>query len=195
MLTTKILGIGVFLCAFFGTAYAHSENDIARVIAILEKYKTYLEEGTYVGFDHSQFKQMPKSRYYTFNVAFEHFARTGGKVVVELGTTRSFVHGGLPGCNSNDVRYWKPKKPQNWDWSAGCFTRTAAKCLAHLLPEIHTVDLEKSHIERCKIITASFKRILHYHVMSSVDFLKRCNFPKGIDLLTSTLFAIVPRVP
>ena len=150
--------------------------------SVLNKYKDYLEQGTYVGYDWSRVTPVPASRYYTFRMAFEMFKASNGHVVVELGTSRSFVHGGHPGCNLDDIRYWNAQQPQDWDWGAGFFTRMATECLAHLNPVIHTVDLIVSHIERCKIITADVSSYLVYHVASSVDFLKACE-PQSIDLL------------
>lgn len=150
--------------------------------SILDQYKNYLIDGTYVGFDWSHFQVKPLSRYDTFKMAFNHFKENKGRVVVELGTSRSFVHGGLVGCNSDDPIYWTLNHPENWDWGAGFFTRMAAQCLAHLNPVIHTVDIASSHIERCKIITSDLNHYIQYHVTSSVDFLKACT-PESIDLL------------
>jgi len=149
---------------------------------ILHQYKKYLDEGTYTGFDWSHCARKPESRYYTFKIAFEHFKKYNGTVVVELGTSRSFVHGGHPGCNQDDISYWNVNKPEDWDWGAGFFTRMAAECLSHLSPTIHTVDLIAAHIERCKIITADINECIRYHVSSSVDFLKTMA-PESIDLL------------
>jgi hypothetical protein len=150
--------------------------------SILNKYKYYLEQGTYVGFDWSQLSQIPQSRYFTFKMAFEHFKTYNGHVVVELGTSRSFVHGGHPGCNQDDIRYWNINNPEDWDWGAGFFTRMAAECLSHLQPTIYTIDLIAAHIERCKIITADVNECIKYHVCSSVDFLKTMP-SQSIDLL------------
>jgi hypothetical protein len=168
--------LSVFMMSFFSM---HADLIIDTT---LDQYKTYLEQGTYVGHDWSQYSIMPLSRYDTFKMAFEHFKHNNGHVVVELGTSRSFVHGGLPGCNQDDIQYWTADEPKNWDWGAGFFTRMAAECLMHLDPIIHTVDIAVSHIERCKIITADFSTYMKYHVMSSVDFLKSCE-PFSIDLL------------
>lgn len=148
----------------------------------LEKYKGYLEKGTYENQEWTTVTTLPKSRYYTFQKAFEHFIETGGKVIVELGTTRSFTHGGHPGCNSNNISFWTPDQPQNWDWGAGLFTRMCAESLSHMSPEIHTVDISQEHINRCKVITEPFAHMIHYHVTRSVDFLRTCR-PKSIDLL------------
>jgi len=147
----------------------------------LKKYEEFLEKGTYEGADFSRFTKPPKSRAYTFRIAFDHFETHGGKTIVELGTTRSFVHGGLPGCNSDDVKFWQPQNPSAWDFGAGSFTRVAIECLAHTKPHFHTVDLSKNHIERAKVITSEFSDLITYQVSSSLDFLRRCDFK--IDLL------------
>lgn len=149
----------------------------------LQPYQYYLEWGTYDGQDWSAFAELPKSRYETFKYAFHHFETHNGKVVVELGTSRSFTHGGHPGCNLDDIRFWMPHNPENWDWGAGFFTRMAATSLYSLQPEIHTVDISRNHINRCKVMTQDFSRLIDYHVASSVDYLRSCHFPEGIDLL------------
>lgn len=149
---------------------------------ILDRYKTFLEDGTYMGQDWSVFPTKPKSRYDTFKYAFEYFEKNHGKVVVELGTTRSFVHGGSPGCNTSNLAYWTPHNPENWDWGAGFFTRVAAESLAHLNPTMHTIDIDYTHIYRSAVITYDFRNIIQYHVCSSFDFLKQVQ-PYSIDLL------------
>lgn len=146
----------------------------------LEPFKSYLEWGTYEGQAWPASQPLPKSRYETFKAAFESLPQN--PVVVELGTTRSFVHGGHPGCNLDDPSFWNPNQPENWDWGAGFFTRIAAISLSHLNPEIHTLDLLSGHIRRCQVITQDFNNI-SYHVASSEDFLNNCSFPHGIDLL------------
>ena len=52
--------------------------------------------------------------YRTLLYAFEQFIRHGGNVVVELGTTRSFVPAGVPGCMVNDPALWMPNDPARW---------------------------------------------------------------------------------
>lgn len=149
----------------------------------LDSFKSYLEWGTYQGQDWSSFPALPLSRFDTFKAAFTHFEATGGAVVVELGTSRSFTHGGHPGCNSDDAAYWDNTHPENWDWGAGFFTRMAATSLQHCNPQIHTVDIAASHIARCQLMTSEFSNLITYHVASSLQFLRECQFPKGIDLL------------
>lgn len=164
-------------------AMIHQTEGEASVETALLPYKEYLESGTYEGQDWSAFAILPQSRYETFKTAFEHFVETEGKIVVELGTSRSFTHGGLPGCNSDNEEYWTPDQPQNWDWGAGFFTRMAAVCLSPYQPEIHTIDIAANHIGRCRLMTKDFKNIIRYHICSSEDFLRNCDFPGGIDLL------------
>jgi len=132
------------------------------------------------------------SRFASFSFAFENVQRTGGRRVVELGTTRSFVHGGLAGCNDDDPSHWDPQAPDRWDWGAGCFTLLAALCLAGA--EIHTVDSVRGHIERCRLMTAAHAGRIRYHVCDSVDFL-RSWAPGSLDLIyidTGDMWPIEP---
>ncbi len=141
------------------------------------------------------FSKLPQSRYETFKAAFEHFDGHNGRVVVELGTSRSFTHGGLPGCDSDNRAFWSSDHPENWDWGAGFFTRMAATALQASQIQIHTVDISRSHINRCKIMTEEFNKSITYHVASSLDFLKNCSFPNGIDLLYLDTGDITPIEP
>src|SRR5690242_10072510 len=92
----------------------------------IEKYKKHL------GF-----------RYRTMRQALDEFVRIGGKTVVELGTSRSFVPGGFAGCLVNDIRYWRPHEPRFWDWGAGTFTRVCVEHLSKYAPlyTIYSVDI------------------------------------------------------
>lgn len=124
------------------------------------------------------FLEKPKSRYYTFKYCFDNINNKVNPIIVELGTSRSFVDGRFEGCNSNDSKFWEPNNPEKWDWSAGIFT----KVFSNLFPNsiFYTVDLIKSHIDRCKIMNSDSKNII-YSVSSSEDFLN--NFSGKIDLL------------
>lgn len=159
------------------------QDTVDIMYSTLNKYKYFLEQGTYEGQDWSSFSVKPKSRFDTFRLVFEHFVKNDGKTIVELGTTRSFTHGGLEGCNQDNPQYWTPNAPQNWDWGAGSFTRMAAECLYHVHPEIYTVDIELAHLKRCQIITAPYASIIQYHHNSSLKFLRTCQFAGGIDLI------------
>lgn len=148
----------------------------------LAPYKTFLEWGTYSSSDWSAFSVLPQSRYETFKVAFELIEKMDNPTIVELGTSRSFNHGGLVGCNSSDASYWMPQDPSTWDWGAGFFTRMVATALQGKKAMIYTVDLCCDHIQRCKIMTQDFSNI-RYYVSDSVTFLKKCHFPQKIQLL------------
>jgi hypothetical protein len=121
------------------------------------------------------------ARYATFHFAFEEFISIGGRTIVELGTTRSFVSGGFPGCMVNDARYWNLAEPRTWDWGAGMFTRMCADHLQAYNPEIHSVDISRSAIEISQVITADVSQLIAFHLTSSEDFLKSIN--GKIDLL------------
>jgi hypothetical protein len=128
-----------------------------------------------------QYEKYLGARYKTFHYAFESFLTAGGRVVVELGTTRSFVGGDRPGTMVNDVRYWNPSRPRHWDWGAGVFTRMCAVHLKHVSPEIHSVDLSPEAIAISKVITQDFGSLVTHHESTSENFLS--SFPKKIDLL------------
>ncbi len=153
-----------------------------RSAELLKKYETHLEKGTYDHQNWQKFSVLPKSRYHTFLKAFELFEQNNGKVIVELGTTHSFVHGGLEGCDSNDIKYWTPDQTERWDWGAGCFTIMAAECLAHCNPTIHTIDTDALAIRRCRIMTDAYQKSIGYHRTSSEAFLRSCE-PRSIDLI------------
>ena len=148
---------------------------------ILEENKHFLENAIDYYFPIEEqikwFSIKPKSRYHTFKYCFDNMKKEN-PVIVELGTSRSFVCGRFEGCNSDDVKYWEPKNPEKWDWSAGSFT----KVFSNLYPksDFHTLDLMESHIKRCKIMNKDRDNIT-YHVSSSEDFLNKID--KKVDLL------------
>jgi hypothetical protein len=150
-------------------------------LTALDRYRDYLESWTYAGQDWSAFDRLPLSRYHTFQRAFEMFRQAGGRVVAELGTIRSYTHGGHPACNTDDRSAWTPDEPANWDWGAGCFSRLAAECLADLAPAIYTVDIVAGHLERSRTMTAPFAALFGYINADSRDFLQA--FSGSIDLL------------
>lgn len=160
----------------------------------LDRYRPFLDEHTRTATDTEVMGGPVASRYETMRFCFEHFLERGGRTIVELGTIRSFVHGGLSGCNSDDPSLFDPTRPDTWDWGAGCFSMMAATCLAEAGPRIHTVDIVPAHIERCRVVTARYAELFEYHVADSVEFLR--SFPAGsIDLLyldTGDMWPIEP---
>lgn len=151
------------------------------MINFLEDNKDYLDKAIdyyYSKEDQEKyFGTKPKSRYYTFKYCYENI-KFNNPIIVELGTSRSFVDGRFEGCNSDDIKYWEPENKEKWDWSAGSFT----KVFSNLFPfsNFYTIDLMRNHIERCKIMNSDTKNIT-YCISSSEDFLN--NFDKKIDLL------------
>jgi hypothetical protein len=154
----------------------------------IEKYKDLLENamGYYCKDEDyiTYFGRVPKTRYDTFKYCIEYINSLPTNQIVnivELGTSRSFVDGRFPGCNSNNPVFWEPGNPTVWDWSAGHFTRVFSECTNPNI-SLHTIDLIEDHIERCKIMTEPFKDKIQYYVMPSEHFLSNCN-SKCIDLL------------
>ena len=115
--------------------------------------------------------RMPKFRYDTFKCCWDLVKKNKFKTIVELGTSRSFVDGQYPGCNSDDTSFWEPENPEVWDWSAGCFTRVFGELIQGTDIEMITVDLMPNHITRSKIMTEGLENIEHF-VSSSEDFLE-----------------------
>jgi hypothetical protein len=140
----------------------------------IEKYKEYMDNAHKEYCTDEEFIQyfgrVPKFRYDTMRYCWDYFLEKNFKLVVELGTSRSFVDGKQPGCNSDDVNFWQPDNPDVWDWSAGCFTRVTSELIQGTDIEFITVDLEKRHIARSKVMTEGFDNIEHI-VMSSEEFL------------------------
>lgn len=154
-------------------------------ITKLENYKDYINRAlSYYYSDDifiKYFNRIPKSRYYTFLYCLSEIEKLNMKNIVELGTSRSFVDGRFKGCNLDDTTFWEKDNPKKWDWSAGCFTRVFNYCLEHISDlNFHTVDLAKSHIDRCKHMNSDFPNI-NYHISSSEEFLS--NYDGKIDLL------------
>jgi hypothetical protein len=160
---------------------------------VLDKYRPHLEAWTYAGQDWSAYEQRPRSRYETFRRAFELFRTAGGRRIVELGTIRSYTHGALPACNTDDRSAWTPDDPANWDWGAGYFSRLAAECLADLTPDIVTVDAAMSHLARCRVVTEPFSDLFTYVCQDSRDFLRDASGP--VDLLYLDTGDITPIEP
>lgn len=132
------------------------------------------------------FGRIPKSRDVSFKFCLDFIndntTSNKQKLILELGTSRSFTDGRFPeGCNKDNPKHWEPKNPEKWDWSAGCFTRFFSE-LTNKNVNIITVDMVPNHINRCKIMTNDYKDKIKYVVNYSENVLKQ--FPeKSIDLL------------
>lgn len=148
-------------------------------ILLRDAIKYYYNDDLY----YKYFDKYPLMRDSTFKYCLKEFEKMNGKIMVELGTTRSFVDGRFEGCNSDDPKYWDEDDYNKWDWSAGCFTMLFSECLKHHDFKLHTVDLMKNHIDRNKIMTKNYKNIVH-HVASSEDFLNNYDINQGkLDLI------------
>ena len=138
----------------------------------------YSTEETFIKF----FGRFPLQRDSTFKYCLDHINNIiGNKVILELGTSRSFTDGRFPGCNSDNITYWEPNNSEKWDWSAGCFTKFFSE-LTDENTHIVTVDIEQNHIERCKYMTSNCKHKINYVINSSENILN--SIPsKSVDLL------------
>lgn len=120
----------------------------------------------------------------TFNKSFELIKKhiNGGKkyLIVELGTSRSFVSGGFEGCMNTDPKYWQPNNPESWDWGAGIFTKVFSENLKGENFIIHTIDPDDNAISIVNTICNGEKNV---NIIKgySTDFLNNLN--EKIDFL------------
>ena len=165
----------------------------------LEKHKNYLENAMNDYYNNDLFikyyNKVPKSRYYTFNYCYNYYKdyfKDIDPVIVELGTTRSFIDGKYynnirtkigrdltdDDIDIPELMEWDKNNPEKWDWSAGCFT----KIFSNIFPNsiINSIDIMQRHLNRCKIMNSDRNNI-NYHFSSSENFLN--NFIEKIDLL------------
>lgn len=150
----------------------------------MDKYFEFLEK--HCQYDYSMYVRPHLSRAHTFSYIYHCLPEN--PVIVELGTTRSYVHGGLEGCMDPDIKYLQKDNPETWDWGAGAFTRV----FAELAGELHTVDIVPLHIEICQNILEDFNNI-KYHVSDSFKFLKL--FDKFCDLIYMDVGDMTPLEP
>jgi len=154
------------------------------LVDTLARYEPYMQ--AFVdSLDHTGLGKF-EGRMKTFRAALEPLARLPPQhnvIVVELGTSRSFVDGAFPGCNSDDRQYWNPDDISRWDYGAGLFTVMAAEFLTRNHPkfELYTVDLCPQHIERARHMTRPFASHITYVVNDSVSFL--AHFKTKCDLI------------
>ena len=130
-------------------------------------FKPYVADEVFRHF----FKRVPLGRDVTFAAVIQSLRTLGREPeILELGTSRSFVDGMFPGCNTDDVSVWEPHVMDRWDWSAGCFT----KVMATVFPKAHivTVDVCRAHLERCRIMTQDSSQNIEFVQKSSVHFLQ-----------------------
>lgn len=135
---------------------------------VIEKYKKYLTD--------EQF-----NRYETFVMARDLFDKINGQTILELGTTRSFVGGAYPGCLSDDEKYWEPNSPEKWDWGAGAFTLVFAEQYFNTNVKITTLDINASHLFRCKTMVDRFNNV-EFVCSDSESYLKKLS-PESIDFI------------
>jgi hypothetical protein len=100
--------------------------------------------------------------------------------IVELGSSRSFVNGGVPGCLVPDARFWNPDEPKKWDWGAGIFTKVFSENLSGKNFKLYTVD---PHVNANFVVSTICRNNKEVIVCSdySTNFLKKLDFK--IDFL------------
>jgi len=114
-------------------------------------------------------------------LAFERIAHKKTPMIVELGSSRSYVSGGNEGCMDDDPKYWDPERPERWDWGAGIFSRVCAEVIAGSGASLHSVDPSPKAMRIARTITAGIDANISFHQTTSTEFLRSLNEP--VDLL------------
>lgn len=141
----------------------------------IEKYRDYLNNAMGYYYDKltflKYFQKEPKSRYHSFKYAIEYIKANKFKNVLELGTSRSYVDGRFEGCNESNDKYWEPKNPEKWDWSAGLFTKVFSEEFNGKI-NLDTLDSNKEHLRRCKVMLGSNTKNVNFIKSTSEEYLK-----------------------
>ncbi len=127
------------------------------------------------------YKKHLGKRYQSFQYVFDKLLSKRKNNIVELGTSRSFVRGGAPGCMSDDIKYWNEDDISRWDWGAGIFTRVCAEIIDGTQNVLYTVDPSKCAMNISKTLTLKFKNNIEYVLTTSTNFIK--NTQIKIDVL------------
>lgn len=114
-------------------------------------------------------------------LAFEHIADKENPIIVELGSSRSYVSGGNEGCMDDDPKYWDPDRPERWDWGAGIFSRVCAEIIAGSGASLHSVDPSPKAMRISRTITSGIDAKVSFHQTTSTEFLRSLGEP--VDLL------------
>ena len=101
-----------------------------------------------------RYKQFLGNRYPSVALSFERIAEKTSPVIVELGSSRSYVSGGNQGCMDDDPKYWNPDRPERWDWGAGIFSRVCAEIIAGTDASLHSVDPSPKAMRIARTITS-----------------------------------------
>lgn len=128
-----------------------------------------------------RYQQFLGNRYPSVALSFERIAEKKSPVIVELGSSRSYVSGGNEGCMDDDPKYWNPDRPERWDWGAGIFSRVCAEVIAGTDASLHSVDPSPKAIRIARTITSDIDAKVSFHQTTSTEFLRSISQP--IDLL------------
>lgn len=128
-----------------------------------------------------RYQQLLGPRYPSVALAFDRIKHKENPVIVELGSSRSYVSGGNEGCMDDDPKYWVPDHPERWDWGAGIFSRVCAEIIAGTGASLHSVDPSPKAMRIAKTITGGIDANISFHQTTSTDFL--ASLGEKVDLL------------
>lgn len=129
----------------------------------------------------TRYERFLGKRYSSVALSFERIADKERPVIVELGSSRSYVSGGNEGCMDDDPKYWDPDRPERWDWGAGIFSRVCAEIIAGTEASLHSVDPSEKAMRIARTITADIDAHISFHQTTSTEFLRSLGEP--VDLM------------
>lgn len=105
-------------------------------------------------------------------------------IIVELGSSRSFVNNSYLGCMSTSISYWNSTNPIQWDWGAGIFTKVFSDNLEldnfQTKYKLYTIDPDQDANFITKVMCKNNKQLIIKQTTSSY-FLQ--NFDQKIDFI------------
>lgn len=128
-----------------------------------------------------RYRRFLGKRHRSVALSFERIADKERPIIVELGSSRSYVSGGNEGCMDDDPRYWDPDRPERWDWGAGIFSRICAEIIAGTEASLHSVDPSEKAMRIAETITGGIDANISFHQTTSTEFLRSLREP--VDLI------------
>jgi len=125
-----------------------------------------------------QYRPFLGKRHASLALALALVAKKKAPLIVELGTSRSYVPGGHRGCMDDDPTFWRPEL---WDWGAGVFSRVCAEAIEGSDARLISVDPSERAIRIAQTMTSGIDAHVRFRRTTSTAFLRELEEP--IDLL------------
>ena len=140
----------------------------------LEQYLPFLQQsdGEIAERRLQAFCSLMDKRVATTGRAIAEFAERGGGRLVELGIVRQLVHENTICGHNQDSRLCHPDRPEEWNWTDGCFTKLVAEILQSLNMQYIGVDPDPDAHEAARNAVIETK---------CIDFESSCSKPFALE--------------